>query len=263
MKKIFWIALVMSCTTLVSYAQSNTTVQKVVSATRGDIKVIEASEKIRFISQKLVKEYLFYYKHSEKLALKQRLKRMLEELNNDFRIIVLTTKDSDTKDVLDFLAYSKDQIDEIIEAGPSEENAALMLDYSETLLEGADSIADAHKYDFSMEERMLMTTKEMEYLLERVSKYYMALHVGFSSTTYKEAMQEAIDRFEENLAKIDLYNYPAKEAAKKALLYTSWEANRIFFEKEATVFIPNLMNLSVAYMEKILTQLAQYHNKNQ
>jgi len=263
MKKILWIVFVISSITPVSFADTNTTVKKVISATRGDIKIIEASEKIRYISQKLVKEYLFYYKYSGKSALKQAFISMLVELNKDFRTIVLTTKDSDTKDILDFLSYSKDQIDEIIEATPSEENAALMLDYSETFLEGADSIAETHKYDFSVEERMLMTTKEMEYLLERISKYYMALNVGFKSTTYKEAMQEAIDQFEENLAKVDLYNYPAKEAAKKEILYTTWEANRIFFEKEGEVFIPSLMKLSVDYMEKLLIQLAQYHNKNQ
>ena len=33
------------------------------AATRGDVKVIEASENIRYLSQKLVKEYLFFYKN--------------------------------------------------------------------------------------------------------------------------------------------------------------------------------------------------------
>jgi len=33
------------------------------AATRGDIKIIEASENIRYLSQKIVKDYLFLYQY--------------------------------------------------------------------------------------------------------------------------------------------------------------------------------------------------------
>ncbi len=236
---------------------------KIISATRGDIKVIEASENIRYLSQKIVKDYLFFYKNQDKIEVKRGLDRALEQLSDDFRIIATTTKDGDTKDILEFLTYSKDQIEQIFTEKANKESAALMLDYSETLLEGADSIARAHKYDFSDEEKMLMVTKEMEYLLERVTKYYMALHVGFNNPTNKEQMQEAMSKLTQNIEQINGYNYPAEFQVIQTKIDESWKANKNFFDQSETLFIPKLMFTSVEYMEDVVVQIALHHSKNQ
>ncbi len=238
-------------------------VKRVIAATRGDIKVIEASENIRYLSQKMVKDYLFFYKNQDKVEVKRGLNRALDKLTDDFRIIATTTKDGDTKDILEFLAYSKDQIEQIFKEKADKERVALMLDYSETLLEGADSIANTHKYDFSDEEKMLMVTKEMEYLLERVTKYYMAIHVGYNNATNKEQMQEAISKLEENIAEINNYMYPAEFQKAQLKMNESWKANKSFFDQSETLFIPKLMFTSVDYMKDVVVQIALHHSKNQ
>lgn len=247
----------------VALEMSKEEVKEVIAATRGDIKVIEASENIRYLSQKMVKDYLFFYKNQDKVDVKRGLNKALDKLTDDFRIIATTTKDGDTKDILEFLAYSKDQIEQIFNEKADKERAALMLDYSETLLEGADSIANAHKYDFSDEEKMLMVTKEMEYLLERVTKYYMAIHVGFNSSTNKEQMQESISKLEENIAQINKYTYPAEFQKAQVKMNESWKANKSFFDQSETLFIPKLMFTSVDYMEDVVIQIALHHSKNQ
>ena len=252
MKKIFYIFLLFFGVTLFSEA-----------ATRGDIKVIEASENIRFLSQKIVKDYLFFYKNQDKLEVKRSLERSLDKLNDDFRIIATTTKDGDTKDILEFLAYSKDQIEQIFNEKADQEKAALMLDYSETLLEGADSIANAHMYDFSTDEKMLMLTKKLEYLLERVMKYYIAVHTGFNNPTNQEQMKKAINKIEESLVEISLYEYPEEMKVVQANLNHSWRSNRVFLNKSDNLFIPKLMFISVTYMVDMMDQLALYHSKNQ
>lgn len=252
MKNLFHVSLLVIVLTLFSQA-----------ATRGDVKVIEASENIRYLSQKLVKEYLFFYSYPEKYEVKSKLNEILLKLNHDFRVIAMTTKDTDTKNVLEFLAYSKDQIEQIFSEEPNSEKAALMLDYSETLLEGANSIASAHIYDFSQEEQMLMMTKKMEYLLERVTKYYMALNVGFNTQTNKESMQEAMKHFEENTKKINAYAYPQKERKIQSNMNMSWKANKIFFSKSGKLFIPSLMFIATDNLENMITQIALYHSKNQ
>ena len=252
MKKIFYIFLFLFGTSLLSEA-----------ATRGDVKVLEASENIRYLSQKIVKDYLFYYQHPEQTETQKRLKKELGQLSADLRIIATTTKDTDTKDILEFLAYSKDQIDQIFSEKVDKEKAALMLDYSETLLEGADSIALAHKYDFSKEEKMLMVTKKIEYLLERISKYYMAIHAGFDNATNREQMKNAMNALEESLLEISLYDYPEEIKNIQVNLDRSWSANRVFLERSEKLFIPKLMFISVAYLEDFVSELALYHSKNQ
>ncbi|TET87693.1 MAG: hypothetical protein E3J96_04945 [Sulfurovum sp.] len=252
MQTIFRVLLLVSSLTFLSHA-----------ATRGDVKIIEASENIRYLSQKMVKDYLFFYKNPGRTEVKNELMRTLDKLSDDLRIIATTTKDTDTKDILEFLAYSKDQIEQIVSEEVDKEKAALMLDYSETLLEGADSIADAHKYDFSEEEKMLMVTKKMEYLLERITKYYMALHVGFNTATNKEQMQESMRKLEENIEKINLYTYTEETHKIQVKMNESWKANKIFFDKSESLFIPKLMFTSIDYLENIVAQLALYHSKNQ
>ncbi len=236
---------------------------EVKTATRGDVRIIEASENIRFLSQKIVKDYLFLYKNPQRSEVKNGLYKALNSLSDDLRIIATTTRDTDSKNILEFLAYSKDQIEEIFNEKTDEEKAALMLDYSETLLEGADSIANAHKYNFSEEEKMLMVTKEMEYLLERITKYYMALHVGFDNDVNKEQMQESITKLEENIHKINLYEYPPETQNIQVKMNESWKSNKIFFDKSESLFVPKLVFMSVEYLENIVTQIALYHSKNQ
>jgi len=259
MKKIFYMIFLLVGLELFAEVE----VEKVIVATRGDIKVIEASEDIRYLSQKIVKDYIFFYKNQSKTMVKKNLDQALFDLSEDLRIIATTTKDSDTKDILEFLAYSKDQIDEIFLGKPNKEKVALMLDYSETLLEGANSIATSHRYDFSQEEEMIMVTKEMEYLLERITKYYMALHVGFNSPTNKDQMQESIAQFENNMKQINRYQYPSEFYDIQESINQSWRINKTFFDKSESLFIPKLMFTSVNYMEDLVLKIALYHAKNQ
>ena len=237
--------------------------KKVAAITRGDVKIIEATENIRFLSQQIVKEYLFLFVTPQKDALKAKVKKRLVTLSNNIRMIAATTKDVDSKDILEFLAYSKDQIAQTLTEEISEENAALMLDYSETLLEGADSIAEAHAYDFTDEERMLMVTKQMEYLIERIMKYYMAVHVGFDNPTNQEQMHKSIAQFGNKLREIEVYPYPKEIDTVKSKLMESWYANGNYFGKSKTLFIPKLMLMSTAYLEDLVVKIALYHNQNQ
>jgi len=239
------------------------TEQKKSVVTRGDVKIIEATENIRYLSQQMAKEYLFLFKTPRQEETRRALKQSLIALADNLRVISATTKDSDTKDILEFLAYSKDQIAQIFTEKLDKERAALMLDYSETLLEGADSIAAAHAYDFTKEEHMLIVAKKMEYLTERMMKYYIALHVGFDNPTNKEQMKEAIKKFDENIKQIDAYPYPGEIVPIKKEMVRSWQANRSFLDRSESLFIPKLMLLSTGSMEALTAQLALYHNKNQ
>ncbi len=267
MKKIFYACLMLSlfCTGVQATEQKDppSDVKKNLFATRGDITILEATENLRFLSQKIVKEYLLMFKAPYQDKVKNELKTLLVELSNNLNTIAATTKDKDTKDILEFLAYSKDQIAHILTEPLNSEKAALMLDYSETILEGADSIAAAHTYQFTKEEKMLMVTKQMEYLLERMMKYYMALHTGFDNTTNREQMQEAITAFNTRLEKIKAYRYTGDLTSVKQTVIEGWQVNDSFFKKSEVLFIPKLMILSTDYLENQIMKIALYHNQNQ
>jgi len=277
MKKIFYVSLVTVLMLVlinvqavgkeIPASETNSTVskdqKKNIIVTRGDIKILEATEGIRFLSQQIVKDYLFLFKTPHKEALKAHLNQLLVRLNSDLRVIAATTKDSDTKDILEFLAYSKDQIAQALTEALNEEQAALMLDYSETLLEGADSIANAHSYAFTKEEQMLMITKQMSYLIERIMKYYMAIHVGFDNPTNRDQMHEAIAELNSNIQSIEAYSYPDEIDIVKNEMINGWYIVGNYLKKSEELFIPKLMLMSTAYLETQIDQIALYHNQNQ
>lgn len=269
MKKIVLICLFLFSTVLFAeFTDENVTktmeeTEEVVSATRSDIRVIEASENIIYISQDLVKDYLYLSANPKNENIKNELESSLIELNNNLKIIARTTKNDDTKDLLEYLAYSKDEIAEILNQTMGEEQNSLMLDYSETLLEGANSMVDAHQYTFSEEEEMLMLAKRTEYLLARTMKYYMAKNLGFNSIENQEQMKNSIVTLEKNFTKINLYQYPNEIENVRFEIQKSWEANKIFFVQEDAPFVPNLILQATGYLENLVAKIILFHSKNQ
>ena len=142
---------------------------------RNQISLLEASENIRMSSQEIVKNYLYYFYNHDKKKEKEAIFRGLQSLDEQFRLIAKSTKDEDSKDILTFLDYSKDKIEKILLDPFNKDNPALMLDYSEVLLEGAETISSNLNYKPSTEEKILIKMKDISFLTDRVLKYYMAL----------------------------------------------------------------------------------------
>jgi len=233
------------------------------AATRAEVNVLEATENIRFLSQRLTKNYLYLYTNPLKTEVKREIEKDLRSLVASIRTIATTTSDEDTKNILEFLTYSKDQIADLVGAKPDKEKAALMLDYSETLLEGANNIAKRHSYTFTESEKMLMNGKKIEYLLERSAKYYMALGIGLGTEVNKHQMSEAIQELEKTIGVIGDYEYPSSMLKSKSDLENFWKVTKSFFDRQNEFFVSNLMVLSTNELEGITGRFVLYHRKNQ
>ena len=252
MKKLLYIFLMFSMLSSFMFA-----------ATRGDIKVIESSEDIRFLTQRMVKNYLQLYRTPQKTTITSSMEESLSKLSASFRSIAVTTKDSDSKDILDFLAYSKGEIEKSIKIKPDNEKALLMLEYGEIILEGVNSIENAHRYDFSEDENMLIIAKNMKYLLESIVKYYMAYHMNIAVERNEENMLVFINEFEENLQQINFYDYPHDTKKIRFKINKLWKVNKVFLFKEKQLFLPNLLNSSIVQLEDYISDIELYHSKNQ
>jgi len=236
------------------------------STTRKDIKIVESSENIIYLSQELVKDYLLYYKYSKNLDIVTKFAILLNKLNNNLKIIAITTKDKDTKDILEFLAYSRDQIDDIIKEPISSENVALMLDYGETFIEGANSIIDKYKYDFSKEEEMLILVKKTSFYINRATKYYIADNIGFNTETNKKNMEITLKNIDENMQKINDYPYPYDLQIEVSKINIALSKIKPFLKstkENQRAFIPILILISTTYIDDIISILSLYHTQNQ
>ena len=231
------------------------------AATRTEVNVLEATENIRFLSQEITKKYLYLFANPKKGDVELLIRKDLESLVSNIRTISVSTNSEDIRNILEFMIYSKDQIETLIQEKPDKEKAALMLDYSETLLEGANSIASEYRYDFTESEKMLMVGKRLEFLLERSSKYYMALGIGLGDELNQKQMEEALQELEENLQKLEAYDYPNNMLKDKKDLRQAWGVTKSFFDRRGKLFVSNLVVLSTDEVEKLTARFVDYHRK--
>ncbi len=252
MKRILYI-LVAICLSTMSISASS----------RSDVQIIEATENIRYLGQKISKDYLYLYNNPKKIELKEELNKDIKMLELSISDIGMSTIDTDSKNILDFLTYNKNEIKELLTKNVDKERSILILDYSESFLEGANSIASMHTYAFSDEEKMLMSMKELEYLLERVSKYYIASNLNLDKVNNFDHMDKAILKIDRILKEINLYKYPVELQEETKELNLMWKTHREFLYKSEKLFLPNILEASSKNLEKIVQKIALYHKKNQ
>jgi len=232
------------------------------SSTRGDVQIIEAAENIQYLSQKIAIDYFFYFNKQKTVNSKKKFNNNIKKLEYYIAEILNTTNSEQTKNILYYFNYRVEEIKVLFDQNITEDNARILLTHSEGFLEGAESIIEEHKYQYSKEEKMLMFSKKAQYLLEKVITYYMASQIGLKSEYKQEKMKEAIVEIDEVMKKINEYKYSFALKKKVEKFSTIWAINRMFFNNSEGASIPYLLLDSTQYTKKILVDIEKYHKKN-
>lgn len=233
-----------------------------IALTRGDVLIIEARENIQYLSQKITTDYLLLYTRPNDLQLQNKFKENIKVLEQNINNIENTTKNSVTMTILAFYRYRLEYIQAIPLKHPTLKNAQFILNASETFLEGARSIEQQHQYKSSKQEGMLVWCKELQYLIESVSKYYMAFQIGLVNPQNSLRMQQAISDINKTLENITLYPYNPTLKMKLNNIKEIWEHNQIFFEHPEGVTFPNLLLSSNEQIKTLLIDLEEYHKQH-
>ncbi|RUM68150.1 MAG: hypothetical protein DSZ07_07320 [Sulfurovum sp.] len=233
------------------------------ASTRSDVKIIEASEDIRYLSQKIAKEYLYLYYNPNKINLRDKITNNMKKLKKSIEEISINTQNNQSKNILNFLTYSNEEIQILLNQKVSQDKSILMLDYSETFVEAANSIQFLHQYKFSNEEKMLMYLKELEYLLERVNKYYIASILNLNKISNKQHMNNALRKVEDIFKAIKEYPYPKETKEERSKIVNYWKNNKKFLNISKDLSVPNLLLLFSKNFEDSIKKLELYHKQNQ
>ena len=252
MKKLVSIIAIIIGATLISQA-----------STRSDTKVLEASENIKYLTQKIAKEYIFLYTHQNKQEIYSKISRTIQNLEKNINTIALATKEVKIKQLIDFFAYEKEQIKTILTKLPNIDDATTILDFSEAITEGANHITKFVQYDFSFEERMLMRSKNIEYLIEKTIKYYMVLSSDMEKATILNKMKKSIKELEKEIQIINQYEYPKELNIKKSKLVRLWSINKQYYSKVNSMKMPNLLTITTKSLKSIIGEISIHHSKAQ
>lgn len=225
--------------------------------------ILETAEDISFVSQQIAKSY-FYVNQNVKReqATKviagsiRRLDQNIEKLNGSY----IVEPDSEEANMLLFLSFTRDELKDTLAKKYSRDRGALILDFSESLLEGADLLAKRNKNTADPDEAIMSKVKRMGFLLERISKYYIAFKAGYSDFNNLVQQRQAIDDFDSALIKISEHPKYANELKNTlAELNKFWPIAKKFYSSIESGSTPRLVFTSTTHIEKMLKKIERHH----
>jgi len=234
------------------------------AATLSDVKILEASKSIKYLTQNIAKNYLYSYIYPNQYPMVQiKVQKSIRDIEENMRTIALNTKKEKIKGILDFFAYEKEQVKILLKEKPSISSANEVLDFSEALTEGTEKIATSTTYDFSFEDKMFLRSKNIEYLLEKLAMYYMVLESNINKETIGRKLKQTIAMTQKDMDAMQQYTYPKALNTKKSEIMKLWNANKHYFETTDSLKVPSIVILSTNGIQKILDQFAIHHAKGE
>lgn len=227
----------------------------------GDVKILEASNNIKYITQNIAKNYIYLYIYNNKLSLRKNIDESIMELENEIRIIAANTQDEKIKYILDFFAYEKEQIKLIVSRGQTTDSSIAVLDFSEAVTEGAQNIFDSVGYSFSAEEKMLMRSQNINFLIERLAKYYMVIGSNIDKSMMRDKANSTTSMIRKELKFIEEYLYPESINAQKIKIHEFWKTIEYFSNNAESIKVPSIMLESINNMKLAIEEIATYHSK--
>jgi len=155
-------------------------------------KVDNITQDIAYASQDIATVYLSLFNDDKNSLYKSKLNNSIHTLEESFRELAKEADCADTKNILDFLSYSKDQIKETLKKDVSKERVHEILDYSGTLLEGAESVLKTNGYKPTKDE-------DQRVVLSKLTKFYMAYKLGFDTQNSKDELQKLLERLDDSM----------------------------------------------------------------
>jgi len=224
---------------------------------------VEAAEAVKIASQEMAEAYLYIGQEIRVAEAKADLEKSLASLDQSVKTLTSTTQDSDGRGVVNFMQFSLSELRTTLGAEYNKENAGLVLDYSDTLLEAADFIVGQHAGDPEAKKGALLVVDEMAFLLQRITKYYIAFRAGFKDANNVKQLDAAVAQFENDLDTLGSHPLPAEHREELTRLKKYWPEAKDFYLGVKENALPVIVNVSTEHMERSLAALREFHEQQQ
>jgi nitrate/nitrite-specific signal transduction histidine kinase len=178
---------------LASFSISSLIASGVVSDT---VKLIDIAGKQRMLSQRIAKDYLYAGKNIAKAKASKELKASLKELNNAHKLLVDSINDPEIQNLLSFVKMSGEDFEATAKKPFNLDNAQLVIDLSESMLEGSQYVVDSLKKKVKVKESAIVGMSGRQRMLaQRIAKYYIAYQAGIKDKNTVDQMKTAVKQF--------------------------------------------------------------------
>jgi len=189
---VFFIALLIVTNTVSAKGNLSSKVE--------ESELLNMAGKQRMLSQRIAKDYLYIGKNIAKSKASRELKESMEEFSQTHKILDAHITNPEIKNLLKFVALSSGEFKALAKEKFSLENAQLILDLSESMLEGSQYVFNSLKNELQVKEVDLIALAAKERMLsQRIAKYYISYQSGIKDKNSVEMMKETVNHFGDNL----------------------------------------------------------------
>ena len=169
-------------------------------ATHNQMKLINLAGKQRMLSQRIAKDYLYVHKNIAMSKTEKELQVSLKNFFDAHHTLMQSIQDEEIKNLLAFVELSSNDFNQTIHKSFSLDNAQLILDLSESMLEGNQYIVDSLKSSLHQKESTIIEIAGKQRMLaQRIAKYYIAYQAGIKDENTVRSMKQTISEFNQNL----------------------------------------------------------------
>ncbi|MEA2046987.1 MAG: hypothetical protein U9O64_00915 [Campylobacterota bacterium] len=231
---------------------------------RSQVSLLEASENLKLKSQQIVVHYLVYHSNPKKFFYeKETAIQNLEGLDREFERIDRSTKEEESQSILMVLNENRTNIQELLKKPVNDENLETILQLSDTMLESASSLTKLLDFELLSEEaKMLIHLKNISFLIENMTKYYMVNHLQANQKN-SEKLNHAISKMTHALLVLNDYNFNRKNSIVLTQLNSYWEILKSYYQKDPKLKMENIVLLTSREVQKYAFLLEKYHSKEQ
>ncbi len=160
------------------------------------MKLINIAGKQRMLSQRIAKDYLYAGRKVATSKANKQLKQSILELTASHKKLVAAINDEDIKNLLAFVEMGTEDFELTANEPFSLDNAQLIIDLSESMLEGSQYVVDSLKETITVQESNIIEIAGRQRMLaQRIAKYYIAYQSGIKDKNTVEQMNTAVALF--------------------------------------------------------------------
>jgi len=200
-KNIGFAALILCALSVVGLAEEAKAPSTDATVISDTVKLIDMAGKQRMLSQRIAKDYLYAGKKIAPAKANKQLKNSLAELVEAHKVLVKSINDPEIKNLLAFVEMSTEDFDATANEEFTIDNAQLVIDLSESMLEGSQYVVDSLKETVKIpESKIVGQAGKQRMLAQRIAKYYIAYQAGIKDKNTIDQMKEAVATFSESHA---------------------------------------------------------------
>ena len=159
--------------------------------------LINVAGKQRMLSQRISKAYFFLGQRIRPEKSRQQLKKSMDEFDRNHALLKRMVRNEEIQQMLTFLEFQKDDYKNLVLAPYNEDNAAIVLDYAEVLLEGSQDVVRRLESGSKLHKEAIVDLSGRQRMLsQRIAMFYIAYQAGFNHKHKVEQMEKAVLEFE-------------------------------------------------------------------